>query len=123
MPPGRSHSLLADREPILIHADAGRPNWHGATVYTQKFKDATGRASDALADQISLKLKRLEPVHRDRRADFVVLRSANIPAVLVEVGYITNADQARKLTTIRFQKRLAAAIFAGIKRYLHIPGH
>ncbi len=103
---------------VSIHADAGPPAWRGATVYTQSLRDATGKASDSLADRITQQLRRIEPARHDRRADFVVLRTARIPSVLVETGYITNPAQERELTNRGFQERIAAAIFRGIQSYL-----
>lgn len=103
---------------VSIHADVGQPSWDWATVYTRKGHDATGQASDRLADDITASLKRLERTDRDRQANFVVLRDSHIPAVLVEVGYVTNARQARQLGESAFQRRIADAIYVGIRNYL-----
>ena len=106
---------------ISIHADAGNPSYHGATVYSQSPPDApdvTQDQSEKLADGITRQLRRIEPVRRDRQADFVVLRSRRIPSVLVEAGFITNPEQERELTNRAFQRSIAAAIFGGIQRFL-----
>jgi N-acetylmuramoyl-L-alanine amidase len=46
-----------------------------------------------------------------------VLESANMPAVLVEMGYLTNADQAKRLSGAEFQNTLVQALFDSIVRF------
>jgi N-acetylmuramoyl-L-alanine amidase len=50
-------------------------------------------------------------------AAFVVLKAPDIPALLVETGFISNPGEAKKLADRNFQKRMAKAIFTGIKQY------
>jgi N-acetylmuramoyl-L-alanine amidase len=52
-----------------------------------------------------------------QQAAFVVLKSPDIPSLLVETAYISNASEERKLRTPAEQQRLADAIFSGIDRY------
>lgn len=59
---------------------------------------------------------RLEP-HPVRRAGFAVLKSPKVPSVLVEVGYITNAREAKKLANRAYQQKLARLIVDAIKLY------
>uniref|UniRef100_I2PXV8 N-acetylmuramoyl-L-alanine amidase n=1 Tax=Desulfovibrio sp. U5L TaxID=596152 RepID=I2PXV8_9BACT len=57
---------------------------------------------------------------RDRgphEAPFFVLIGANMPAVLVELGYITNPDEARRLTSEAYQQALARGMADGIAAY------
>ncbi len=53
-----------------------------------------------------------------RKADFFVLRGALMPAVLVEVGFITNSKESKWLTRSSHQKRIARGISAGILNFL-----
>jgi N-acetylmuramoyl-L-alanine amidase len=46
-----------------------------------------------------------------------VLESANMPAVLVEMGYLTNVDQARRLAGAEFQNALVQALFDAVVRF------
>jgi N-acetylmuramoyl-L-alanine amidase len=52
--------------------------------------------------------------HRD--AAFVVLKSPEVPSVLVELGYMTNRDEARKMQTDGWRARVARAIAAAVDR-------
>ena len=53
-----------------------------------------------------------------RRHDYRVLVGTTGPAVLIEMGYLTNARDRARLTDSRFQDRLAAAIAEGIANHL-----
>ena len=53
-----------------------------------------------------------------RRADFSVMRSVNMPALLIEMGYITNTQEASVLKKNLFSVRMGRAIVAGIKSFL-----
>lgn len=50
-------------------------------------------------------------------APFRVLESANMPAILIEMGYLTNPDQAKKLTANEFQNAFVQAAFDAIVRF------
>jgi N-acetylmuramoyl-L-alanine amidase len=51
------------------------------------------------------------------RAPFRVLASANMPAILVELGYMTNADQEQQLGTAAFQSTLVQAISDAVLKF------
>lgn len=57
-----------------------------------------------------------------RTANFVVIRETKMPAVLLECGYLSNANDAKMLFTESVQDRIAAEIVAGIKEYLTAYG-
>jgi N-acetylmuramoyl-L-alanine amidase len=52
------------------------------------------------------------------QASFAVLKSPDIPSILVETAFISNPDEERRLNDEAYQNQLARAILAGIKRYL-----
>lgn len=51
------------------------------------------------------------------QAGFAVLKSPDIPSILVETAFISNPDEERKLKDAAYQDKLADAMLAGIKRY------
>ena len=61
-------------------------------------------------------INRLHKNHVEQ-AGFAVLKSPDIPSILVETAFITNPDEERRLNDDAYQTRMAEAIFAGIKRY------
>lgn len=56
-----------------------------------------------------------------RRARFYVLRKTSMPAVLIETGFVTGAEDAPRLSNPDFQRQMAAAIARGILQYLQNP--
>ena len=77
--------------------------------------------SAALAETIQKRLLAAFPetVSRDvRQANFAVLRRARMPAVVVEVGFMTHSQEGLNLILAPYQERLAAALGDAILRYL-----
>lgn len=52
-----------------------------------------------------------------RRARFEVLRSAEMPSILVEAGYMSHPDEGKKIFSADYRKQMAAAIVKGIQNY------
>ena len=59
---------------------------------------------------------RLHKKHVEQ-AGFVVLKSPDIPSILVETGFISNPKEARQLSDRSYQQKMARAIFNGVNRY------
>ena len=51
------------------------------------------------------------------QAGFAVLKSPDIPSILVETAFISNPDEERRLNTEEYRTKMAKAVLAGIKRY------
>lgn len=61
------------------------------------------------------------PVDRGvKQAPFYVLIGAQMPSILVEMSFITNREEARRLTKDKFQKTVAASIAEGVKKYSEV---
>lgn len=54
-----------------------------------------------------------------QRANLWVLRSPDIPSLLIETGYLSNPQEARRLTSPGYQRRLGDAIVRGVMTYFH----
>ena len=50
-------------------------------------------------------------------AAFIVLKSPDIPSMLVETAFISNPTEEKRLRTVEYQQKLAAAMFKGVKHY------
>lgn len=121
-----AHAAVA----IDIHADGGPPGGRGFAIL-EPVKDQVNhrivRASAVLGRIVRRELLAMTPMptstydgrhgiaHRD---DLAGLNLATQPKVLVECGNMRNAQDARLLTSPRFQRRLAAAFTAAVVRYL-----
>jgi N-acetylmuramoyl-L-alanine amidase len=51
------------------------------------------------------------------QAGFLVLKSPDIPSLLIETGFISNPKEARNLSSHRYQKKMADAIYQGLVQY------
>ncbi len=80
---------------------------------------ATIEASTTVADKVLSGLKGIGKVHKKQvqHAGFVVLKSPDIPSILVETAFISNPSEERKLQDKRHQMKLAKAITSGVRTY------
>ncbi len=102
---------LDDKDDLLAH------------VLLDLSMDANRSASIDVGSEI---IRTLKPVvsklHKKRveQAGFLVLKSPDIPSVLVETGFISNPDEARRLASSGYQEALADAIYSGIRNYMSV---
>lgn len=85
---------------------------------------ATIDASMKLANSVKNELSRLGKTRkRVEHAGFAVLKSPDIPSILVETAFISNASEEKKLRSATHQQKLAVSVFKGLKTYLkrHAP--
>ncbi len=80
---------------------------------------ATISDSMKLAKHVLNELGDINDLHRGRveQAGFAVLKSPDIPSILVETAFISNPSEERRLNDEGYQMKLANAIMSGIKRY------
>lgn len=99
---------LSDKDDMLAH------------VLLDLSHNQTMQDSLHLGDDVLAQLRRVGPVHMHHvaQAGFAVLKSPDVPSVLVETAFISNPSEEKKLRTPAFQRQLAAGIFRGIKQYL-----
>lgn len=103
----------------LEHIDFGNRNRMLKTVLLDLTKTSTITRSLDLARGVLKELGFVNNLQRGRveSAAFVVLKSLDIPSMLVETAYISNPKEEQQLTQAPYQKKLADAIFRGVKRY------
>ncbi|MFT3896439.1 MAG: N-acetylmuramoyl-L-alanine amidase [Thermomonas sp.] len=114
---------LADKENAadVIGGDRARG---GDNVLTSVLLDLTQsgnmKASEDAAGYVLGNLDAIGNLHKGEveRANFAVLRTSdNMPAMLVETGFISNPGEEAKLRSKAYQQQLATAILGGINRY------
>jgi N-acetylmuramoyl-L-alanine amidase len=90
-----------------------------ASVLLDLSQSATMKASEDMAGQVLDGLKRLGKTHKHEieRANFVVLRSPDVPSMLVETAFISNPDEERRLNDPAQQSQLARAVLSGVTAY------
>lgn len=101
---------------VSIHANAidmSRPDVNGIETYY--YQTGSGLARSI---QDSVLRATGGPDRGVKQARFYVLRKSSMPAVLVEVGFVTGAEDAPKLANPAYRSLLAEAIARGILEYL-----
>lgn len=108
---GRADLLLS------IHANyITSPRWRGSQVFFQE-DSAEGQA---LAQYIQRELVRVLR-NTDRQAgsgDYYMLRESSMTGVVVEVGFLSNPQEAELLASPPYQRKLAWAVYLGLIAYL-----
>ena len=104
---------LADKEDML------------ASVLMDLSQTATKEASRNVAGKILRNFKGIGYLHKNdvQKAGFMVLKSPDIPSILVETAFISNPGEERKLRSKAHQAKIAKAIYAGVVSYfnMHAP--
>ena len=92
-----------------------------AAVLLDLSQGATMQISNVVANNVLRALAQLGPTHRGRveHANFVVLRSPDVPSILVETAFISNPVEEKLLGTPAHRKRLAGAILKGMRDYFN----
>ena len=90
-----------------------------AAVLLDLSQGATLEASGAIAQRVLRALGKIGPTHRGyvEKANFVVLRSPDVPSILVETAFITNPAEEKRLNNAAQRERLAGAILDGVRDY------
>jgi N-acetylmuramoyl-L-alanine amidase len=90
-----------------------------ASVLLDLSQSATQHASLSAAAKVYAQLGRVGKVHgrRVQQAGFMVLKSPDIPSMLVETGFISNPKEERNLRDPVYQTRLAKAIKRGVEKF------
>jgi N-acetylmuramoyl-L-alanine amidase len=81
---------------------------------------ATINDSLKLGRAVLTELSDINSLHKAsvEQAGFAVLKSPDVPSILVETAFISNPEEERRLKDATYQDRIAMAILGGVKRYL-----
>jgi N-acetylmuramoyl-L-alanine amidase len=98
---------LGDKEDVL------------ASVLLDLSQTATQEASVNVADMVLKNFENIGELHHGsvQKANFMVLKSPDIPSILVETAFISNPSEELKLINITHQTKIASAIFSGVRNY------
>lgn len=92
-----------------------------ASVLLDLSQTAALNASQAAASSVLRRLDQIGEVRKRRvqQARFLVLKSPDVPSMLVETAYISNPAEEKRLRSRSYQGRLAVAIHQGIKDFFY----
>ncbi|MDE2271189.1 MAG: N-acetylmuramoyl-L-alanine amidase [Xanthomonadaceae bacterium] len=90
-----------------------------ASVLLDLSQGASMHAAHEVGGDVLSALGKVGPLYRNtvQGANFVVLRSPDVPSILVETAFISNRRDERRLDSSRDREQLAQAILAGVKQY------
>ena len=99
---------LKDKDEMLLH------------VVLDFASAASLSASLEIGEKILGQISRFNNLHKRRveQASFVVLKSPEIPSLLIETGFISNPNEGKKLATRQHQQRIANGIYEGVRQYM-----
>lgn len=91
-----------------------------ASVLLDLSQTATIGASLDLGGRVLGQLRQLGPLHKQdvQQAGFLVLKSPDIPSILVETAFISNPREEKRLKDPGYRHQLAGAILAGVNQYM-----
>lgn len=94
-----------------------------ASVLLDLTQNATLEASDRAAIWILSELQKACGLHYPtvQKAGFMVLKSPDVPSILVEAAFISNPDEELKLRSADYQEQIARALANGIRAYFRNP--
>ena len=83
-------------------------------------REANLRVSKKIAQSVLKKISSVSSLHKQtvQSANFAVLRTVGVPAILVETAFISNPSEAKKLMQKKFQRKVAKSIASGVDGYL-----
>jgi len=92
---------------------------HLALALADMSKEHSLGVSFGVANTVIKEMKKVTKMHKKtpQNGNFAVLKSSDIPSILVETGFISNHREEKNLTWSKHQQRLANAIHTGIKDY------
>lgn len=105
---------------LSIHLNEYRSRLEsGPQVFYQRGADAGRLLAGALQESL---VKALQPerVRKANAGDYYVLRECELPSALVECGFLSHAEEEKKLLTDAYQQRIARAIADGLENWRNL---
>lgn len=102
---------------LSIHLNAiPSPRWSGAqTFYSPHFIE-NKRVAKFIQDEL---IRNLENTKREAKIlkNIYIVKNANKPGALVEVGFLSNPTEKQNLKSDKYQRKISASIYNGVMRY------
>ena len=117
--------LIQKVDPVLtvsIHQNSYQQDAsvHGPQVFYYEGSVEGKKLAEAVQSSLNEKLEIDRPREIKGNTSYYLLKRSPGTLVIVECGFLTNPEEARKLQTELYQQRVAAAVADGIDTYLHV---
>ncbi len=104
---------------LTIHLNSFTdPKYYGAQVFYKKDSQESMILADCIQEELRILLDENNTRVPQERDDVYLLRELDIPAVLVECGFLSNAQEEKLLRSENYQRKIAQGIYNGIIRFL-----
>jgi len=104
---------------VSIHMNSiPSPRWHGAQTFYYPNHPDNAELAALIQDEIRRNLENTNRSAGKANEVFLLKAIEDIPSVLVEVGFLSNPQEAGRLTDPEYQRAAAASIYQGILRYV-----
>jgi len=93
-----------------------------ASVLLDLSQSATMEASHAVANSVFSSLRGVGKTHKNQveHANFMVLKSPDVPSILVETAFISNPSEEKRLNDRAWQRKVAQVIGDGVQDYFYL---
>ena len=105
---------------VSLHVNATATGQESGSETFYHFKSESGKRLAELIQQEMIKIPRMNR-RIAKPGDFYIIKNTIMPAVIVEVGYLTNVKELKKLQQSWYQEQLARAIAKGIANFFELP--
>lgn len=92
---------------------------HGAQVFYYESSEEGERAAELLQEQLRKGVDETNKRSAKKNGSYYLLKKSSVPTVIVECGFLSNGDEADKLTDRKYQEKLAWNICTGVLQYLN----
>lgn len=92
---------------------------HGAQVFYYESSEEGERAAELLQEQLRKGVDETNKRSAKKNGSYYLLKKSSVPTVIVECGFLSNGDEADKLTDREYQEKLAWNICTGVLQYLN----
>ncbi len=93
-----------------------------ASVLLDLSQSATMEASNLVANNVFSSMRAVGKTHKNQveHANFMVLKSPDVPSILVETAFISNPSEEKRLRDPAWQRKIAGAIASGVQDYFYL---
>lgn len=119
----KARCAIIDAQGVTLAVSIHQNSYHqesvkGAQVFYYESSEQGKRLADIIQTALVESLDKSNKRKAKSNATYYLLRKTSTPTVIVECGFLSNYDEAKKLISDQYQEKVAKAVFQGIEEYL-----
>lgn len=118
----KQKALLGGAGEMISAISKSNPDINVADWIIEMSSDTSISYGRELARNILSSMKNVTNLHKSTPIDrsLAVLKAPDIPSLLIEVGFLSNKDESKLLSTPKYRREIAYSIYKGIKNYIEV---